>query len=60
MNVKREDIKEKGFIDERIDPGIDIYEEVNRMRKEKNAVILAHYYQELYPLHPCSLLVFQL
>ncbi len=28
-----------------IPPGIDLLEEINRLRKEKNAVILAHYYQ---------------
>lgn len=28
-----------------IDPAIDLVAEINRLRKEKNAVILAHYYQ---------------
>ncbi|MBT4939940.1 MAG: quinolinate synthase NadA [Rhodospirillaceae bacterium] len=28
-----------------LDPFIDIEEEINRLRREKNAVILAHYYQ---------------
>ena len=28
-----------------VDPSIDLVEEINRLRKEKNAVILAHYYQ---------------
>lgn len=42
-NIK---IDEKGFIDLEVDKSIDIVEEINRMRKEKNAVILAHYYQE--------------
>jgi len=28
-----------------IPKGLDLKEEINRMRKEKNAVILAHYYQ---------------
>ncbi len=36
---------EKGFVDEPIDKSIDLKEEINRLRKEKNAVILAHYYQ---------------
>lgn len=36
----------KGFVDMKIDEGIDIIKEINVMRKEKNAVILAHYYQE--------------
>ena len=35
---------EKGFIDEQIDPSMKLIEEINRLRKEKNAVILSHYY----------------
>ena len=35
----------KGFMDMKIPEGIDLVAEINRMRKEKNAVILAHYYQ---------------
>ena len=29
-----------------IDPRLDLYDEIHRLRKERNAVILAHYYQE--------------
>jgi quinolinate synthase len=29
-----------------IDPSLDLYEEIDRLRKVRNAVILAHYYQE--------------
>lgn len=29
-----------------LNPSIDLFEEINRLKKEKNAVILAHYYQE--------------
>ena len=29
-----------------IDPGLDLAEEVRRLKREMNAVILAHYYQE--------------
>lgn len=36
---------EKGFVDEAIDSSLDLRQEIKRMCKEKNAVILAHYYQ---------------
>ena len=29
-----------------IDPSLDLFAEIDRLRKEKNAVILAHYYQD--------------
>ena len=35
-----------GYIDEPVDPALDLYEEIERLKREKNAVILAHYYQE--------------
>lgn len=35
-----------GFIEEEIDPALDVYEEIDRLKREKNAVLLAHYYQE--------------
>ena len=36
--------KEKGFIDEPIEEETDLKSEIRRMAKEKDAVILAHYY----------------
>ena len=36
--------KEKGFIDEPIAEGTDLKSEIRRLAKEKDAVILAHYY----------------
>ena len=42
---KKSDNIEKGYIDELISPETDIINEIEIMRKQKNAVILAHYYQ---------------
>lgn len=41
----RENWLKKGFVDEPISKSVDLKEEINKLRKEKNAVILAHYYQ---------------
>jgi len=41
-----EELNMKGFIEEPIDPTLDLYHEIEVLKKEKNAVILAHYYQE--------------
>ncbi|MCC6410646.1 MAG: quinolinate synthase NadA [Saprospiraceae bacterium] len=35
-----------GYLDLVVDPQLDLVEAINRLKKEKNAVILAHYYQE--------------
>jgi quinolinate synthase len=41
-----EEINLKGFADEYIDPSLDLFSEIEKLKKGKNAVILAHYYQE--------------
>ena len=50
MNVqiteKKKNLEKVGFLDLDIDPTIDLFAEIERLKKEKNAVILAHYYQE--------------
>ncbi len=50
MNVEMEnkisELEKKGFLDLEIDPTLDLFEEIEKLKKEKNAVVLAHYYQE--------------
>ena len=41
-----DDLNKKGFLDFPIDPTLDLIEAINKLKKEKNAVILAHYYQD--------------
>ena len=36
----------KGYLDIAIDPSLDLFDEIKKLKKEKNAVVLAHYYQE--------------
>jgi quinolinate synthase len=37
---------EKGFLEKKIDPSLDLFKEISHLKKTKNAIILAHYYQD--------------
>lgn len=39
-------LEEKGYIDEKLNPELKLTEEINKLRKEKNAIILSHFYVE--------------
>jgi quinolinate synthase len=44
-NAKK-DLQRKGYLDLPVDVRLDLFAEIERLKKEKNAVVLAHYYQE--------------
>jgi quinolinate synthase len=46
IHTQEELIEKRGFYDVRVDPRLDLFAEIQRLKKEKNAVLLAHYYQE--------------
>jgi quinolinate synthase len=44
--MQKPKISEIGLKSENVSLDIDLFEEINRLKKEKNAIILAHYYQD--------------
>jgi quinolinate synthase len=46
MNKAREKMAAKGFLDIEVSAELDLFLEIDRLKKEKNAVVLAHYYQD--------------
>ncbi len=44
-NVAKQ-LDKNGYLPEIISPAVDIFSEIEQLKKEKNAIILAHYYQD--------------
>src|SRR5690242_20143833 len=46
IEAAKKNLEKKGFLDLEIDVNLDLFSEIERLKIEKNAIILAHYYQE--------------
>jgi quinolinate synthase len=46
INSAKANLNTAGFLDMSVNPELDLFAEIERLKKEKNAIILAHYYQE--------------
>ena len=46
IDLAKNNVEQNGFVDIDLDPTLDLFAAIERLRKEKNAIVLAHYYQE--------------
>src|SRR3989440_6277950 len=46
LDIAKENVDINGFLDIELNPELDLFAEIERLKKEKNAILLAHYYQE--------------
>lgn len=46
LSAAKANVTRRGFLDIDLDPTLDLFAAIEKLKKEKNAVLLAHYYQE--------------
>lgn len=46
LEIAEKNVEQNGFLDLELDPTLDLFAEIEKLKKEKNAILLAHYYQE--------------
>lgn len=46
LTQAKENLEQRGFLDVEVDPMLDLVAAIEQLKKEKNAIILAHYYQD--------------
>lgn len=46
INIAQSQLEANGYLDIELDATIDLFSEIEKLKKSKNAIVLAHYYQE--------------
>lgn len=42
----KNNLQKAGYLDMPVDPSLDLFAEIDQLKREKNAILLAHYYQD--------------
>jgi quinolinate synthase len=46
LAMAKSTVDKNGFLDIELDPTLDLFAQIEKLKREKNAILLAHYYQE--------------
>ena len=46
IDIASRNLESTGYLDIDLDPTLDLFSAIEKLKKQKNAVVLAHYYQE--------------